>query len=631
MNKLKLIPFMVALALLLTACPQPPSGGTVKDVAATAGPGNITVTWKFDGKEADIQGFQIYRNPDSTGAAKYGPIGGKQAASARSYTDNTADDTTKTYKYGVAVIGKDGKAGTQVNQAGSGTKPNPATVTISLSASSTAIALGDSVTLTATVSGASSVAFFQDGTSIGTDNSAPFETTVTPTAAGSYEFTAQAGTVTSNAITVTVSDPGDLAPDATYKTLAGVPLHAGTPATGTAVTAEKLAVGGAAGGASTPAKGSVTLNADGSFTYTPNPGATGSDSFTYTVGADTGTVTINIQAANVVSAANPEAINSAAEGSIIVLASGTHTCPAGNCITLKKDQTLVGQGSSVKIGDITLSTGSGSKPVLSGAGTNAIVLVASDTAGSTATAAIPAGTITIQGINLDKVAFRGIVGMDRLSGTINISDVDIAMDTTSGTIGEALHIRETYSETFPHKLPATGGDYVLNIDDLVITGSRSAEGAVRANDFNTLSMKNSSIGMRTGRGVYAESEFASTAVVDGVTVTVAATATNTTAFRFLKNNVYENGSKKVDMNLTVTNTTATFNGASATEGTNTAYSFEVLYGQTVVGGTTVTADAGRIFIDETASTGNTSNVATPATKVAKLAAAPTKISGDISF
>jgi VCBS repeat-containing protein len=31
----------------------------------------------------------------------------------------------------------------------------------------------------------------------------------------------------------------------------------------------------------TPAHGSVTLNADGSFRYTPNPGYRGLDSFTY--------------------------------------------------------------------------------------------------------------------------------------------------------------------------------------------------------------------------------------------------------------------------------------------------------------------------------------------------------------
>ena len=50
--------------------------------------------------------------------------------------------------------------------------------------------------------------------------------------------------------------------------------------------------------ASAPAQGSVALNSDGSFTYTPTLGATGTDSFTYEAYdgalATTATVTINI-------------------------------------------------------------------------------------------------------------------------------------------------------------------------------------------------------------------------------------------------------------------------------------------------------------------------------------------------
>ena len=56
-----------------------------------------------------------------------------------------------------------------------------------------------------------------------------------------------------------------------------------------------------AGSASDPAGGSVVLNADGSFTYTPDAGFTGTDTFTYVVsdgpgGTDTATVTITVEA-----------------------------------------------------------------------------------------------------------------------------------------------------------------------------------------------------------------------------------------------------------------------------------------------------------------------------------------------
>ncbi|MEM9215592.1 MAG: Ig-like domain-containing protein [Cyanobacteria bacterium P01_F01_bin.150] len=51
--------------------------------------------------------------------------------------------------------------------------------------------------------------------------------------------------------------------------------------------------------ATAPSNGSVTLNSDGSFTYTPNAGFSGDDTFTYTVvdgngGTDTGTVTVSV-------------------------------------------------------------------------------------------------------------------------------------------------------------------------------------------------------------------------------------------------------------------------------------------------------------------------------------------------
>ncbi|KIC35665.1 cadherin-like domain-containing protein, partial [Leisingera sp. ANG-M7] len=48
------------------------------------------------------------------------------------------------------------------------------------------------------------------------------------------------------------------------------------------------------------AKGTVVLNADGSFTYTPDAGSSGSDSFTYTLsdGTDTGTATVTLSAPN---------------------------------------------------------------------------------------------------------------------------------------------------------------------------------------------------------------------------------------------------------------------------------------------------------------------------------------------
>src|SRR5262245_17331577 len=60
-----------------------------------------------------------------------------------------------------------------------------------------------------------------------------------------------------------------------------------------------------------PANGTLTLNPDGSFTYTPAPGYSGTDSFIYEVsdgngGTDTATVTIDVGGVNDVPEANPD-------------------------------------------------------------------------------------------------------------------------------------------------------------------------------------------------------------------------------------------------------------------------------------------------------------------------------------
>ena len=58
--------------------------------------------------------------------------------------------------------------------------------------------------------------------------------------------------------------------------------------------------------ATLPANGTVALNPDGSFTYTPNTGFTGTDSFTYhlvdnTAITSAATVTLTVQAPSVIS------------------------------------------------------------------------------------------------------------------------------------------------------------------------------------------------------------------------------------------------------------------------------------------------------------------------------------------
>ena len=79
--------------------------------------------------------------------------------------------------------------------------------------------------------------------------------------------------------------------------------------------------------ASEPAQGSVTLNSDGSFTYTPNADANGTDSFTYrasdgSADSNLATVTIQVTPTNDAPVALGDNYNVDEDGSLVVAAQG---------------------------------------------------------------------------------------------------------------------------------------------------------------------------------------------------------------------------------------------------------------------------------------------------------------------
>ncbi|WJH41457.1 Ig-like domain-containing protein [Aliirhizobium terrae] len=118
--------------------------------------------------------------------------------------------------------------------------------------------------------------------------------------ADSFTFTVSDGTATTTytiAITVTAVN------DAPVGSNTSISINEDTPFTGqlpTATDAESDAITYAL--ATTAANGTVTVNADGSYSYTPNANFNGTDSFTYTVSdgaaSNTYTVTINVGAVN---------------------------------------------------------------------------------------------------------------------------------------------------------------------------------------------------------------------------------------------------------------------------------------------------------------------------------------------
>ena len=98
---------------------------------------------------------------------------------------------------------------------------------------------------------------------------------------------------------------------------------------------------------STPVNGTLTLNADGSFTYTPEPDFNGSDSFTYKnndglVDSNTATVTITVRAVNDPPAITSTPIIEATEGQLYTYDVEATDADIGDVLTFSLDTAPAG-------------------------------------------------------------------------------------------------------------------------------------------------------------------------------------------------------------------------------------------------------------------------------------------------
>jgi VCBS repeat-containing protein len=131
-----------------------------------------------------------------------------------------------------------------------------------------------------------------------------FTYTPAPNFCGADGFTYQVndGDVDSNVASVTIEvtcvNDAPVAVDDVNATAEDTPVSGSVAANDTDADNATLTYGDA----SDPPNGSVTLNADGSYTYTPAPNFCGTDTFTYTVSdgslSDTGAVTITVVCVN---------------------------------------------------------------------------------------------------------------------------------------------------------------------------------------------------------------------------------------------------------------------------------------------------------------------------------------------
>jgi hypothetical protein len=253
-------------------------------------------------------------------------------------------------------------------------------------------------------------------------------------------------------------------------------------------------------GSTAASSGTVTLNNDGTFTYSPAAGFSGTATFTYTVkdvlGAISQPATVSIAVGTKVwyvdnSGANGDgraatpfntlanASTASGTGDIIFVNTGSGSYTAG--VTLKQNQSLIGRGVALQVDP----DGGGSAPTftLLAAGTAPILTTtAAGTAGVTLNNT--AGNVnTIRGLTIGSTTGAGIFGSN--FGTLNADTVAINLVTT-GRTGQILDLTTgAVSATFTN-LTTTSAATGVNLVGLTgtLTASAGAISGVSGTDFN---------------------------------------------------------------------------------------------------------------------------------------------------
>jgi VCBS repeat-containing protein len=223
----------------------------------------------------------------------------------------------------------------------------------------------------------------------------------------SFTYKANDGSLNSNpatvAITVTAMNDAPAAADDTYRTAEDTVLTVAAPgvlANDNDVDSTTLTAAVVTG----PNHGTLTLNLDGSFAYTPAANFSGSDSFTYrasdgSLSSSSATVTITVSAVNDAPAAADDVYSTAEDTALTVSAPGVLTNdsdPDGDAVTAVVD-------SPPSHGSLTLNA-NGSftyTPAANFNGSDSFTYKAND---GTATSNPAAVTITVDAINDDPVA-----------------------------------------------------------------------------------------------------------------------------------------------------------------------------------------------------------------------------------
>ncbi|MET0650820.1 MAG: Ig-like domain-containing protein, partial [Pyrinomonadaceae bacterium] len=278
-----------------------------------------------------------------------------------------------------------------------------------------------------------------------------------------------------------------------------------------------------------PTNGQATVNADGSFTYNPNPGFTGTDSFTYTItsanGTDTATAHFNIgngagsttgavlwfvddNAApggdgrltspfNCYTGASVPAVSTcfsdtAADdpADFIFLHAGVYT----GGYTLLQNQLLLGQGASTTVAGITgltVPSHSDALPVLNN--TPNTVEITTTLPASNAVNLAAGNNNTLRGFRVGNTTGAKVASTASGFGTLTTSEVEL------GGNGQALNLDSgTLAATFTSISSTTSGGQGINLDQiagsLTVTGGTSVTDPVTQCILVTASTANMSFG-----------------------------------------------------------------------------------------------------------------------------------------
>jgi hypothetical protein len=336
---------------------------------------------------------------------------------------------------------------------------------------------------------ATSVAWSSSDTLVATVDGSGLATGV---AIGQATITATAQAASGSA-TLTVFNPNTppvANPDA-FDAIGNVTVPVAAPgvlANDTDVDSNPLSV--VAGTFPTAAGGTVTLNADGSFSYLSAAGFTGEDSFTYTVtdGIDSASATVTVVSAYRVwyvdnSAAAPgdgrdaspfatlkaaETASAAGETIFLLYGNGT-TSGYDDGIVLKTGQSLTGQGVPANV----TATLNGQTVVLLAAGNAPTV-----TRASGATVAISTNNV-IQGFDVESSAGAGIAGTG--FGTLTVGSMSVAanggpaLDLSSGDVFGAYDaLSSTTAAGAGIHLLGVGGSFSAASGTIVVSGAATA-------------------------------------------------------------------------------------------------------------------------------------------------------------